>query len=107
MGLFADGWTEVVLACGEPSELLFVPIVVGMNADQCEREWAEGICFQLARHPNFNVRGNAILGLGHIAHTCRALNTEAALHSSRKHSLIRMSTFAVTQSKQRPICWRT
>jgi len=83
MGPFADGWTEagveVVLARGEPSELLFVPIVVGMSADQCEREWAEGICFQLARHPNFNVRGNAILGLGHIARTCRALNTEAAL----------------------------
>jgi HEAT repeat protein len=83
MGPFADGWSEAdveaVLARGEPSELLFVPIVVGMNADQCEREWAEGVCFQLARHPDFNVRGNAILGLGHIARICRALNTGVAV----------------------------
>ena len=83
MGPFADDWTqadvEAVLARGDPSELLYVPIVVGMNADQCEREWAEAICFRLARHPDFNVRGNAILGLGHIARTCRALNTGTAV----------------------------
>src|SRR6185436_19314458 len=83
MGPFAAGWTEadveVVLERGDPQELLYVPIVVGMNAADCERVWAENICLRLAEHPHFNVRGNAVLGLGHIARTCRALNVSAAV----------------------------
>jgi hypothetical protein len=83
MGPFKEGWTEkdveAVIARGDPGELLYVPIVVGMNAPDCDRGWAEEICFRLAAHPNFNVRGNAILGLGHIARTCRALNLERTI----------------------------
>ncbi|ALV09194.1 HEAT repeat domain-containing protein [Roseateles depolymerans] len=83
MGPFAAGWTEAdveaVIARGDPSELLYVPIVVGMNAADCEQAWAEGVCFSLAGHQDFNVRGNAILGLGHIARTCRTLNLERAV----------------------------
>ena len=30
-------------------------------------EWAESICVELARHDHPGIRGNAILGLGHIA----------------------------------------
>ena len=83
MGPFANGWTEAdveaVMARGSPSELLYVPIVVGMNARDCDRHWAEELCFKLAKHPDFTVRGNAILGLGHIARTCRELNLEQAV----------------------------
>lgn len=83
MGPFSTGWTEddveIVIARGDPEELLYVPIVVGMNADACEPGWAEKICLQLASHPHFNVRGNAVLGLGHIARTCRALSLELAV----------------------------
>jgi hypothetical protein len=83
MGPFADGWSkqevEAVVARNDPADVLYVPIVVGMNAPDCGREWAEAICFELATHPHFNVRGNAILGLAHIARTCRALNTEKAV----------------------------
>jgi len=83
MGPFKEGWTEgdvdVVLARGDPDELLYVPIVLGMNAPDFERAWVERICFQLAEHPHFNVRGNAILGLAHIARTCRELNTAVAV----------------------------
>ena len=83
MGPFASGWTEeqieAVISRGDPEELLYVPIVVGMNASDCDREWVERICLRLADHPHFNVRGNAILGFGHIARTCRALNTAAAV----------------------------
>jgi hypothetical protein len=50
-----------------------------MNAADCERSWVESICFTLADHPDFNVRGNAILGLGHIARTCRELNLDRAV----------------------------
>lgn len=83
MGPFSKGWTEEdverVLRNGNPDELLYIPIVVGMNAADCDREWAENICVSLADHPHFNVRGNAVLGFGHIVRTCRALNTEKVL----------------------------
>ncbi|WP_345534171.1 HEAT repeat domain-containing protein [Viridibacterium curvum] len=62
-----------------PEELLYVPIVVGMNAPDCERTWCEEKCLALVSHPDFTVRGNAILGLGHIARTCRALDIEKAV----------------------------
>ena len=82
MGPFTESWTEAdvetVLQRGDPQELLYVPILIGMNAPDCGREWVEGICFGLAEHPHFNVRGNAVLALGHIARTCRALNIDEA-----------------------------
>jgi hypothetical protein len=83
MGPFSDGWNETdveaVIEHGDPRELLYVPIVVGMNAAACDRDWAESICLGLAEHPDFTVRGNAILGLSHIARTCRALNLAKAI----------------------------
>ncbi len=30
-------------------------------------EYAENFCIQLSNHKHFNVRGNAILGFGHLA----------------------------------------
>jgi hypothetical protein len=82
MGPFKSGWderdVEAVVARGDPAELLYVPIAVGMNADVFERSWAEEQCFSLAQHPHFNVRGNALLGLGHIARVCGALDTARA-----------------------------
>ena len=39
-----------------------------------DREWAEDICLRLSNHEHFNVRGNAVLGLGHIARIHRELN---------------------------------
>jgi hypothetical protein len=78
MGPFRDGWdetdVEVVLKAGKPEELLYVPIVIGMNAPDFDRQWVEKICLSLANHPDPNVRGNAILGFGHIARTCRDLS---------------------------------
>lgn len=83
MGPFVAGWTErdveAAIDRADPQELLYVPIVVGMNAADCQPGWAEEICLRLAAHPHFNVRGNAILGLGHIARTCRVLDTKAAV----------------------------
>jgi hypothetical protein len=82
MGPLKQGWTEAdveaILAVGNPEHLLYVPIVIGMNAPNCDRAWAEDICCRLANHPHFNVRGNAVLGLGHIARTCRELNLAVA-----------------------------
>ena len=69
MGPFKDGWTkeqvEEVIRRDDPDEVLYVPVVVTM--DPPDYEWSESICIQLADHTHFNVRGNAILGFGHLA----------------------------------------
>ena len=54
-----------VLSRGDPRELLYVPLSVGLHAD--DPVWAQGVCTGLASHPDGTVRGNALLGLGHIA----------------------------------------
>jgi len=73
MGPFQEGWTtdnvEAVMARGKPHELLYVPIVASLNAADCPPGWAENICVRLAMHPDPQVRGNALMGFGHIART--------------------------------------
>ena len=77
MGPFCEGWQRedvtAVLCRGQAEELLYVPIVVGLNAPDCGPEWAENVCLRLAGHQDPTVRGNALLGLAHIARTCRIL----------------------------------
>ena len=68
---------EAVIARGIPEEVLYVPIVVSMEPPDCE--WAQEICISLASHEHFNVRGNAILGFGHLARTCRRLDLPRVL----------------------------
>ena len=74
-----------------------------MNADLCEPGWAEKICLQLVNHPHFNVRGNAVLGLGHIARTCRKLNLELAVPAitvalQDPHDFVRGHAFTSAES---------
>ena len=54
-----------ILKRNEPSELLHVPIAVTMNDD--DQNFCEEICLKLQDHPEPQVRGNSILGFGHIA----------------------------------------
>jgi hypothetical protein len=56
---------DAALARADPEELLRVVLAVALHAE--DGAWASAICLQLARHHHFNVRGNAILGLGHLA----------------------------------------
>lgn len=73
---FSDGWTmadvDAVLARGEPDALLHVPILVSLDPPDCA--WAQETCIHLAVHPHPTVRGNAVLGFGHLARTCGALD---------------------------------
>jgi len=57
-----------------PDELLYVPIWTSMDPPDCE--WVEELCVRLSGHEHFNVRGNAVLGFGHLARTCGCLNQE-------------------------------
>src|SRR5690348_15162058 len=56
---------DAAIARGEPEELLRVVLAVALHSE--DGSWASAVCLQLARHEHFNVRGNAILGLGHLA----------------------------------------
>lgn len=82
MGPFKAGWTESdveeVFVRGNPEELLFIPIIVGMNADCVERSWAENLCVSLAGHQHFQVRANSATGFGHIARVCGGLDLDMA-----------------------------
>ncbi len=73
-----DGWTkedvEAVIRRDVPDALLHVPISVSMYPPDCE--WAQDVCVRLSAHPHFNVRGNAILGFGHLARVCRHLDLD-------------------------------
>ncbi|MDZ4778110.1 MAG: hypothetical protein SGJ23_15115 [Alphaproteobacteria bacterium] len=70
------GWTvaevERLLERDDPGELLNVAIAVSLDPPDCA--WAERICIRLAAHSVANVRGNAILGFGHLARVCGALD---------------------------------
>jgi hypothetical protein len=63
---------DAAIARDRPDELLHVPIRVSLDPPDCV--WAQDVCVRLAAHPHPNVRGNAVLGFGHLARTCGALD---------------------------------
>jgi hypothetical protein len=63
---------ESAISRDDPNELLYAVISAALHSD--DPIWAEGICLRLAKHEHFNVRGNAILGFGHIARIHQQLN---------------------------------
>lgn len=63
---------EAILRRDDPGELLHVPISVGLNAD--DLGWAQEVCIGMASHVDERVRGNALLGLGHLARVHGALD---------------------------------
>ena len=63
---------ESAISINDPEELLHAVLSAALYAE--DREWAEGVCLGLSNHEHFNVRGNAILGLGHIARIHGDLN---------------------------------
>jgi len=79
MGPFKDGWTESqveeVIERNSIDEVLYAPIVVSM--DPPSFEWSNAVCLKLCEHPDETVRGNAILGFGHLARTCGRVSSSA------------------------------
>lgn len=56
---------ESAIERGEPDELLRVALSAALHSG--DSLYAEEVCVRLAKHSHFNVRGNAVLGFGHIA----------------------------------------
>lgn len=59
---------------GDPRELQYVAVSVALFSD--DLSWAQEVCVQLAEHPDPLVRGNALLGFGHIARRFGELNLD-------------------------------
>lgn len=61
---------SAALSRDDPRELLHIPIALSLDPPEREHPgYAEEICLKLARHSDANVRGNALLGFGHLART--------------------------------------
>ena len=56
---------EAALERDDPVELM--DLVLEVALEDSDREFAETCCVALARHRNAQVRGNAVLGFGHLA----------------------------------------
>lgn len=68
---------DEALARNNTDELLQLAIALALEPpeDTYPGE-AERACLALARHPHANVRGNAILGFGHLARTAGVIRAE-------------------------------
>jgi hypothetical protein len=73
---------EAALERNDPAELLLVAIGVGLHSG--DLAWSEDYCIRLARHPHFNVRGNAILAFGHLARRFKTLNRPESLEAVQR-----------------------
>lgn len=52
-------------------------LLVAVALHEDDLAWAQAYCLALADHPNENVRGNAILGFGHLARRFGTLAEQA------------------------------
>jgi hypothetical protein len=63
---------EAAIARDDPAELYVVPISISMYHE--DLEWAQALCLKLSSHRDVTVRGNAVLGFGHLARRFRKLD---------------------------------
>ena len=63
---------EAAVSKNEPEDLAGAVISAALYSD--DPDWALSICLKLSSHEHSNVRGNAILGFGHIARIHGVLN---------------------------------
>ena len=81
--MIPDPWTrteiDALLDGGEIDDLTLIPIAI-TNLGTPDPAWSEAICLRLVSHSNPAVRGNAVLGLGHLARVARRLESEQCQH---------------------------
>lgn len=63
---------EAAILRDNPNELLYAVLSAALYFE--DSAWAEDVCVRLATHKHYNVRGNAILGFGHIARIHKKLD---------------------------------
>jgi hypothetical protein len=69
---FTNDDVEAAIIRDDPGELPFVPLTVAMASD--DPAFAQEVCLRLFAHADAQVRGNAVISLGHLARRFRALD---------------------------------
>jgi|SRR5688572_7881779 len=99
---------EAAIGRNQPEDLLRAVLSAALYGR--DLEWAQGVCRRLAAHENFNVRGNAILGLGHLARIHGRLDRlvalpiiEAGLIDS--HEYVRRQAYAAADDIKHYLGW--
>jgi hypothetical protein len=87
---------DLAISRNEPDELSRAVLSAALYAD--DSQWAEDICVRFAGHDNAIVRGNAVLGFGHIARLNRSL-TESRVRPLIEHALHDENTFVRGQAE--------
>jgi hypothetical protein len=67
---------EAAIARDIAEEVSIAILSAVLHVNDCH--WAEAICISLSQHQHFNVRGNAILGFGHLARLHGKLSNQVA-----------------------------
>ena len=62
---YSEADVERAIENDSTADLAQMVVSVSMSGEDIR--WAESLCVRLARHNDRNVRGNAVLGFGHIA----------------------------------------
>ncbi|MGZ5138450.1 MAG: hypothetical protein ACXWCX_11655 [Burkholderiales bacterium] len=75
---------DAALVRDSADELSRVVIAVALYSE--DLAWAQNFCIRLARHAHNNVRGNAILGFGHLARRFGSLD-RARVQTHIEHAL--------------------
>jgi hypothetical protein len=101
------------LARNDPAELLYLPISLSMDPpEETDPGLAEAVCLQLSAHADPTVRGNAILGFGHLARTVGAFRDAAAVRAAVSAGLVDPNSYvrgqadAATDDLQHFVKWR-
>jgi hypothetical protein len=63
---------EQALHDDDPDALRYAVVAIALHDE--DWRYAQDLCVRLSTHAHFNVRGNAVLGFGHIARVHRRLD---------------------------------
>jgi HEAT repeat protein len=71
---FSKNRVESVVAANDEKELSLLVLSLALYSE--DADFAENICLRLSNHESQNVRGNAVLGFGHISRVHGKLNED-------------------------------
>ena|SRR5689334_3523268 len=100
---------EQALLSDDIGALLVAVIAVAMHDD--DWHYAQDLCVRLSSHPHFNVRGNAVLGFGHIARVHGRLDravVQPIIHNARcdQHGYVRGQAESAVDDTTLFLKWR-
>jgi hypothetical protein len=101
---------QVVSALERDDPIELQQLVARVALESGDREWAETCCVRLARHRNAHVRGNALLGFGHLARRFGHLDRrrvqrliEIGLHAH--HEYVRAQAESAAEDTETFLSW--